>query len=102
MQSRPSRLWSMGLLDDAIREHVDRKRRRGADAEEIERAEREALGPVRRGVEEPDQGEPALEDAIAYDHEAEDEWGERFDHDLEPVEAHDEEFEPPADELKPL
>lgn len=38
----------MGLLDDAIREHLDLKRRRGADPAEIERAEREALGPVRR------------------------------------------------------
>jgi hypothetical protein len=38
----------MGLLDDAIRDHLDLKRRRGADPAEIERAEREALGPVRR------------------------------------------------------
>jgi hypothetical protein len=38
----------MGLLDDAIREHLDLKRRRGADPSEVERAEREALGPVRR------------------------------------------------------
>ncbi len=42
----------MGLLDDAIREHLDLKRRRGADPAEIERAEREALGPVRRGPED--------------------------------------------------
>ena len=42
----------MGLLDDAIREHLDLKRRRGGDPAEIERAEREALGPVRRGPEE--------------------------------------------------
>src|ERR1700734_871754 len=41
----------MGFLDDAIREHLDLKRRRGADPTEIERAEREALGPVRRGPE---------------------------------------------------
>ncbi len=38
----------MGLLDDAIREHLDLKRRRGVDPAEIERAEQEALGPVRR------------------------------------------------------
>jgi hypothetical protein len=38
----------VGLLDDAIREHLDLKRRRGADPGEIERAAREALGPVRR------------------------------------------------------
>lgn len=42
----------MGLLDDAIREHLELKRRRGADPTEIERAEREALGPVRK-VPEP-------------------------------------------------
>jgi hypothetical protein len=41
----------MGLLDDAIREHLELKRRRGADPTEIERAEREALGPVRRSPE---------------------------------------------------
>ena len=38
----------MGFLDDAIREHLDLKRRRGADPSEVELAEREALGPVRR------------------------------------------------------
>jgi len=38
----------MGLLDDAIREHLELKRRRGADAVELSRAESEALGPVRR------------------------------------------------------
>jgi hypothetical protein len=49
----------MGLLDDAIREHLDLKRRRGADPGEIERAEREALGPVRRGPEVSGQEWPA-------------------------------------------
>jgi hypothetical protein len=38
----------MGVLEDAIREHLDLKRARGADPGEIERLEREALGPVRR------------------------------------------------------
>jgi len=41
----------MGLLDDAIREHLDLKRRRGADPTEVERSERDALGPVRRTPE---------------------------------------------------
>ena len=45
----------MGLLDDAIREHLDLKRRRGADPAEVARLEHEALGPVRR--------EPAAESA---------------------------------------
>ena len=39
----------MGILDDAIKEHLELKRRRGADPNEVERLEREALGPVRRG-----------------------------------------------------
>jgi hypothetical protein len=39
----------MGILDDAIREHLDLKRQRGADPSEIDRLEQEALGPVRRG-----------------------------------------------------
>jgi hypothetical protein len=39
----------MGLLDDAIKEHLELKRRRGADAEEVTRLEQEALGPPQRG-----------------------------------------------------
>jgi hypothetical protein len=48
----------MGLLDDAIREHLDLKRARGGDPAEIEKMEREALGPVRR---EPTIGSTRLE-----------------------------------------
>jgi hypothetical protein len=44
----------MALLDEAIREHLDLKRRRGADPAEIERLEREALGRVRRAPDEAD------------------------------------------------
>jgi hypothetical protein len=63
----------MGLLDDAIREHLDLKRRRGADPTEIERAERDALGPVRRdpvGSDEADLDHVALpDDDLDYDEE---------------------------------
>ena len=38
----------MGLLDDAIREHLELKRLRGADPGEVARAEKEALDPVPR------------------------------------------------------
>ena len=38
----------MGLLDDAIREHLDLKRKHGAKEEELSRQETEALGPARR------------------------------------------------------
>jgi hypothetical protein len=44
----------MGLLDDAIREHMELKRLRGADPSEVARQERDALGPV---VREPDGDE---------------------------------------------
>jgi hypothetical protein len=36
----------MGLLDEAIREHLELKRRQGADPGEIARKEKEALAPV--------------------------------------------------------
>jgi hypothetical protein len=36
----------MGLLDDAIREHLDLKRRNGGDPGELARKENEALAPV--------------------------------------------------------
>ena len=48
----------MGLLDEAIREHLELKRRRGADPTEVEQLEREALGPVRRVAQEQPDVEP--------------------------------------------
>src|SRR4051794_38026266 len=51
----------MGLLDEAIRDHLDLKRRRGADPTEIAREESEALGPVRRGEVELEDAEEAPE-----------------------------------------
>jgi hypothetical protein len=94
----------MGLLDDAIREHLDLKRRRGADPTEIERAEQEALGPVRRGPDAPPAG-AGDEAHFAYDHEDEDEWEEdlderapaappRSDEEYDPFEDDEEEYEP--------
>jgi hypothetical protein len=53
----------MGLLDDAIREHLELKRLRGADPSEVARDERAALGPPGDedgedyDVEEPDFAE---------------------------------------------
>jgi hypothetical protein len=38
----------MGLLDDAIREHLELKRKHGADPEDVARQEREAFGPGQR------------------------------------------------------
>jgi hypothetical protein len=62
----------MGILDDAIREHLDLQRRRGADPTEVERAEREALGPVRRGPEAAPGSDPdSVHDAESAEYEPE-------------------------------
>ncbi len=48
---RAGAVWfggAMGLLDDAIREHLELKRLRGADPGDVAREEQDALGPVRR------------------------------------------------------
>ena len=61
----------MGLLDEAIKQHLELKRRRGADPGEVDRLEREALGPVRRLQEAPPEGdEPAGDADIAYEEDA--------------------------------
>jgi hypothetical protein len=51
----------MGLLDDAIREHMELKRLRGADPGEVARQERDALGPVVREHED-ESPNPAQDD----------------------------------------
>ena len=113
----------MGLLDEAIREHLELKRRRGADPTEIERLEREALGPVRRiqaesaAAEAPEMADEGFELAghggdhglVAERDEAGVDFGhdDGFGHEIEPEYAaeHDypglEESEP-ADEHQPL
>jgi hypothetical protein len=74
----------MGVLDDAIREHLDLKRRRGADPEEIERAEREALGPIRRSPQEADDPEAlGHEEEVLYEQEDELGWEEPGEASLE-------------------
>ncbi|WCB91592.1 hypothetical protein DSM104299_00264 [Baekduia alba] len=87
----------MGLLDDAIREHLELKRRRGADPSEIEREESEALGPVRREVVEDVEPEPEASAGSYADHEpaALDEPGAVYDDD--PFVDHEPEpYEPPV------
>jgi hypothetical protein len=53
----------MGVLDDAIREHIELKRRHGVSETDLERQEQEALGPARR--EAPAAAEPAGEEPLA-------------------------------------
>jgi hypothetical protein len=50
----------MGILDDAIREHLELKRRHGVPEDEVQRQEEEALGPARREVaQQPEEAELA-------------------------------------------
>jgi hypothetical protein len=89
----------MGLLDDAIKEHLELKRLHGADPGEVARLEHEALGPARRdpapaAVEEPVGGEPApgpvadddlfIDDAGEYDEVTAEERLEAPIHHVEP------------------
>jgi len=87
----------MGLLDDAIRQHLELKRRHGADPSDVAKLEHEALGPATRAepaASEPDAAatasdtaaathEPPFDDELAYD-EAELE-GEREPQAAEPA-----------------
>ena len=56
----------MGILDDAIRQHLELKRRQGADVSELQRLEDEAFGPPSRPGEPdfPDR-EEAEEEGLA-------------------------------------
>jgi hypothetical protein len=96
----------MGLLDDAIREHLDLKRRRGADPSEIAKEEADALGPVRRDAADAeliDDAAPAVhgsptdhEPAVAYDDEPLEYEDEPIAYDDEPVVS-----EPPTTHDRP-
>ena len=97
----------MGLLDDAIREHLELKRRSGADAGEVQRLEKEALGPARREaqpsqdeVAEPAEGddEAAADEPDAYVPTPQDEEVERLVEDEEPLYDDDLLGEPDDDE----
>ena len=70
----------MGQLDEAIRAHLELKRKHGASEEELKVKEQEALGPVRRDLPAPVADEQddaaalvadpvASEDADLYDEE---------------------------------
>src|SRR5215207_9942672 len=52
----------MGLLDEAIREHLELQRKRGGDPTDLARQEQEALGPA---VREADVAAPAVQPAVA-------------------------------------
>ncbi len=75
----------MGLLDDAIRQHLELKRRHGADPSDVAKLEHEAFGPIERdeALELPVPGasapsrEIAREEELAFEEaelQAEGEW----------------------------
>jgi hypothetical protein len=55
----------MGVLDDAIREHIELKRQHGASEQDLLRQEQEALGPARRETAVQDAPLEPEEDAAA-------------------------------------
>jgi hypothetical protein len=69
------RFRAMGVLDDAIREHLELKRKHGVPEEDLRRQEEEALGPVRREVA------PSEEGAVSGNGEAPEEVPEAADED---------------------
>jgi hypothetical protein len=74
----------MGLLDDAIREHLELKRKHGANPEDVARQEQEALGPGQRNeFAQPEGAAPAPPEPEAE----------------EPAAVAAPQVEPPADEL---
>ena len=84
----------MGLLDDAIRDHLELKRRHGADPSEVARQEQEAFGPGRD--ESPDG--PA---GHAEPFEAEDEYEPRPGDGLQETTDEEEPAPPPAESPPP-
>ena len=78
----------MGMLDDAIREHLELKRRHGADPQEVARQEDEALGPI------PSRGE-------GDELEGEDDAPEIHEDQLALVDEPPAPYEPPAAEPEP-
>ena len=61
---------AMGILDDAIREHLELKRQHGAGSEDLERLENEAFGaPARPGDPEFADGEGDAAQAVAAEPE---------------------------------
>ncbi len=82
----------MGVLEDAIREHLELKRRHGVAEEEVRRQEAEALGPARResegrGREEHEAPEPEPLDREAHEASAETRVVEREDRVAAPEDA---------------
>ena len=79
----------MGVLDDAIRQHIELQRAHGASEEELRRKEQEALGPARRESTQPAEAEAEAEAAL-------EDTGEEFDREQTKVLPSLEDEEPPG------
>lgn len=55
----------MGVLDEAIRQHLELKRRHGASEDDLQREEAEALGPARREMTSAGADERPEPEAVA-------------------------------------
>ena len=89
----------MGLLDDAIREHLELKRQHGADPGEVDRQEEEALGAPRQAefaTPEDEEPEASAEPEEPSEADAGDE-REPFDVEALEPETESEAVEPTAD-----
>jgi len=94
----------MGVLEDAIREHLELKRKHGASEEEVERKELEALGPARREFEGPAE-EAAADEALERGNQAaepDEEEPDLFDHEPEPLLEAEPAYDPEPPEQPPL
>jgi hypothetical protein len=91
----------MGVLDDAIREHLELKRRHGAGEDELRRQEEEALGPARREVApaESEDGDQVEAAPAAAAHADEPELSEAIPAEAVRSDVHDDEPEEPLAEL---
>ena len=67
----------MGILDDAIRDHLELKRRHGASEQEVAQKEAEVLGPARREPAVTDEGDesPSAPDQPTHPTEEPLDWG---------------------------
>jgi hypothetical protein len=86
----------MGLLDDAIREHLELKRQHGADPDEVSRQEQEALGAPRRAEFAKPEGEHGEPEAVEADEGVADELA------VEPPEPFDARAEPEPFDVETL
>ena len=84
----------MGILDDAIREHLELKRMHGASEEELRLQEVEALGSPRREPDDADSTDLAVAAEAAADAELDAEHPLAEDLDPEPIAVHEEEPAP--------